>query len=273
MCMSLHAIGFACELTPVTSQFVAQAVRRASIMVPCAQGNYHIWKSHRGAEIWFHYPTPDARQRKADAKADASPSFDPIDDLKGITVSHRGLSSIVMRLAHSTPNSSRNPLEGVCVGTLEARRGKGRPTLFSFEHIGHALDPFIKPITARVQVIGLAHKIWAYPTEDQLMRAMPDKRLIGRGALMAVTPGEVREVNLVYRSKPNTLWLCTGLVKRSMRLVNPETQQPYVWLLLDTERGDIDLLASPDVIEGDISTGHMLQAVVSMAGRVLERLS
>ncbi len=46
----------------------------------------------------------------------------------------------------------------------------------------------------------------------------------------------------------------------------------YYWLLVNTERGEVDVVANPDQIEGDISSGHSVQAIVSMVGRIIERV-
>ena len=188
-----------------------------------------------------------------------------------MTIFHRGASDIKVRLDRRMAISKQNPLDGVCLAYLDDLKGGGRPAPFVFEQVGFAADPFSSAIQARVQILGLAHKVWAYPSERDYLAATPAKRLVGRGALTMVEPEEVADAGLVYKTKPATLWLVTGLIRRSIRMTNPLTGTSYAWMLLATDRGEIDLVANPAVIDGDISVGHTLQTVATMVGRIIAR--
>lgn len=275
MCTRLHAIGFPCEMDRRTAEFVGRAALASKRRIQCADGEYRIWRSSAGAEIWLHYPKRRAKLSGGTAKTDAGEAakpFDPIDDLMGLSVTHAGASDVRMTLARSLRIAAGNPLDGVCVATLGSRRAGEKSIAFSFEHIGFGADRLSAPVEARVQLTGLAQKVWAYPTEGGYLEATPAHRLIGRGAIADVKVGDLPELAMIYRPKPGCLWLVTGVVRRSVRLVNPVTSAPYYWLQLETDRGDIDVVANPMVIDGDVSQGHSVQAVVSMAGRILERL-
>ncbi|MFM9939268.1 MAG: hypothetical protein ACKVP7_07220 [Hyphomicrobiaceae bacterium] len=255
-------------MTPVTAEIVARVTEHESRRINCLLGQYRVWQSIQGAEIWFQYPAP-----LDDLKTARDPRlFHHINDLKGISVFHRGAGSIRMHLVQSVHVSRTNRLDGMCHAHLPAKSGKGRTVPFKFEHIGFALDPVMAPTLARVQITGLAHKARAFASEAEYLASASSKRLIGRGALMQVEPNEVPDVDLIYQTKPGALWLVTGIIRRSIRMTNPETGAPYVWILLETDRGDFDIVVNPEKVSGDTSTGHTLLAVVSMAGRILERL-
>lgn len=247
-----------------TADAIAEMSRAATKVLTCGSGEYRIWRSNPGAEIWLHYPRLGGRG--------AGRSLDPVDDLKGMSVYHRGASSLMLRI-DSVTCSRVNPLDGVCLATIEARQGKGKPAPFTFEMLGAAMETVTRPTRAKVALTGLAHKVWAFPSENAYLAATPPRRLLGRGALTVVKPEEVPDVNLIYRTKPGTLWLITGTVKRSIRLVNPITRAPYVWMSLDTDRGEIDLVANPSVIDGDVSSGHTVQTLTAMVGRVIEKVA
>jgi hypothetical protein len=244
-----------------TADFVVRVATSSSKIIASRAGDYRVWRSPAGAEVWLHYPG-----------CDTAKSFKPIDDLKGLSVLHRGASDVRMQILRSVAVSPANPLDGVCEVVLEARSGRGRPMPFSCEHVGFAVDALKGAARARVQISGCAHRIWSYPNELAYLAGAPSRRLVGRGSMMEVLPGEVPDIDLIYRTKPRALWLVTGMVRRSIRLTNPVTGSAYAWLLVETDRGDIDIIANPSVIEGDVSIGHTLLAVASMAGRVLERL-
>jgi len=263
VCTRLHAIGFGCEMTRDVADAVASIAHSKGRRLPCSQGEYRTWVSTKGAEIWLHYPRS--------GNDDAASALDPIDDLKGMTIFQRGSGAINMRIHRRM--TWENPLDGVCIANLPLLKGKGRGMPFVFEQVGFGLDTAAPPYDARVQLCGLAHRLWAYETERDFLRALPSKRLISRGAIAAMQPDEVRDVGLIYRTKPGALWLVTGVVLKSIKLRNPLADRDYYWLFLETDRGDIDIVANPAVIEGDISTGHTVQTVVSVAGRILDRNS
>ncbi len=267
-CSRLHAIGFACELTRATAEFIARIAKDDSKRIRCRTGEYRVWQLPRGAEIWLHYPWPVGCLRPAN---DQHP-FDPISDLKGLSAFHSGASSIEMLLERSVVASASNRLDGVCCASLPAIQGRGRAVPFTFEQIGFAIDPVEQPVRARVQISGLAHKVWAYESEKAYLAASPSRRLVGRGAMLPVEPDEIKDVRLLYRGHPETLWLVTGKVRRATRMVSAEVGTAYAWMLLETDRGDIDIIANPDVLFGNVAMGHTVVAVVSMTGRILERL-
>ncbi|MDX2158616.1 MAG: hypothetical protein SFW09_19115 [Hyphomicrobiaceae bacterium] len=272
MCTRLHAIGFPCEMDRRTAEFIGTAALNAKRRIACAEGEYRIWRSPAGAEIWLHYPSRDRPFSRTGGSAGTPSGFDPIGDLMGMTVVHAGASVMRMRLARVLRVSKDNPLDGTCVAMLGSQRSSDKPIAFTFELVGYAETRHATGAEARVRVTALAQWVWAFAREDAYLAATPSHRLIGKGAMAQAEPGMLPDAPLIYRPKPGTLWLVTGEVRRSVRLVNPVTRAPYYWVLLATDRGDIDLVASPDRIEGDVSDGHTLQAVVTTAGRIIEEL-
>ena len=249
-----------------TADAIAGIARSKGRRIVCPDGEYRAWLSPGGAEIWLHYPNgpdePGGTQRQVE----------PIDDLKGITVFQRGAGTIRMRVHRRLSWKPENALDGVCIASLPALRRKGRALPFVFEQVGYAVEPMPTPFDARVQVAGLAHRVWAYDTEAEFLRAIPSRRLVGRGAIVAMDPDEVADARLIYRTKPGALWLVTGVIQKAIQLRNPLAGSPYYWLLVETDRGAIDVVANPGVIEGDVSVGHTIQSVVSMVGRIVERV-
>ena len=279
LCTRLHAIGFPCEIDHATAKTIAGISDNPTKRVTCAGGEYRIWRGGSGAEIWLHCPSvpaaatpaPPVKTPATFPLANTNP-LDGVDPVRGMTIFHRGASDITVKLDRSMALSKQNPLDGVCLAYLDDRNGKGRPAPFVFEQLGFAADRFTQSIRARVQILGLAQKAWAYASEKEYLAATPGKRLIGRGALTMVEPDDVKDAGLRYKTKPATLWLVTGEIRRSIRMTNPLTGASYAWVLLATDRGEIDLVASPEVIEGDISVGHIMQTVATMTGRIIARL-
>lgn len=267
VCTRLHAIGFGCEMDRSTADAIAGIARLKGKRIVCAEGEYRAWQSPAGAEIWLHYP----RSNKT-SEASSQRPVEPIDDLKGITVFQRGSGTISMRVHRRMSWKPENALDGVCIASLPALRRKGRALPFVFEQVGYGVEDPPTPFDARVQVAGLAHRVWAYDTEAEFLRAIPSRRLVARGSIVAMDPDEVADARLIYRTKPGALWLVTGVIQKSIQLRNPLTDSPCYWLLVETERGNIDVVTNPGVIEGDVSIGHTIQTVVSMVGRIVQKI-
>jgi hypothetical protein len=274
VCTRLHAIGFPCEVDRQTAKFIADVAASAKRRVASSQGEYRIWRSPAGAEIWLHY-ADTARSRPAAAgvwETGAAPKpFDAIEDLSGMSVVHGGTSDVRMRLVRAIATSSKNPLDGLGIGTLASKRPEDRPIVFTFELLGFALERIARPTEVRVQLTALAQQVWGYPSEAAYLAETPGRRLIARGAVADVAPADLADLQLIYQPKSGSLWLLTGDVIQSMRLINPVTSAPYCWISLATDRGNFDVVANPSIIQGDISDGHVVQALVSVTARLLKR--
>ncbi len=275
MCTRLHAIGFSCEMDQQAARFITDTAANPRQTIAHAAGEYRIWRGRTGAEVWLHYPAKRPGRRLRLNPHDAAPPgttrpFDPIDDLMGIGVFHAGRSAIRMRIARTLRINDTNPLEGVCVAALPSARPGEKPIAFTFELMDFAAHRRLIDVDAKVQISAVAQKVWAYPSEHAYLNATPAHRLIGRGAIVDVDSTDVPDVTLVYRPKPATLWLTTGEIRRSTRLLNSHTRRPYYLIDLATDRGAIDLVASPDIIDGDVSTGHTIQVLATLSGRIIE---
>ena len=111
-------------------------------------------------------------------------------------------------------------------------------------------------------------RVWAYKDAATYSRETPGNRRIQAGSISPVTEADVPEVKLSYRQSPITLGLATGTVRRAIRHLNPETREPYYWMLLETKRGTIDVVANPSQVHGDISEGNVAQVCGSFLARL-----
>lgn len=259
--MRLHAIGFPCEMDARTAQFLATTVAPSRRRLPCPAGEYRVWRSPGGAEIWMH--------AKSSATTPGRSRSDAIDHLSGMTVTHHGPSEVPLRLMRLMPANPRNPLEGVAIGLAPSRRNGEKPIALSFELTGFATETLDRPREVRARLTGLAQRVWAFATEAQLLEHCPPYRLMGAGGVADIEPKDLPDVPLIYRPMPGTYWLISGIVRRSVRLVNAWTGMPYALISLETDRGLFDVVANSGIIEGDISDGHVLQAAVVLTGRLV----
>lgn len=223
-----------------------------------------MWRSPVGAELWFHYPARHSGRDKPPSAATID-----IGGLEAITPFHRGQSRIPIRIGRIMTLDQDNPLEGACLAWMPAGSKAGKDQAFVVELVPFALQPLKRrQSTAEAQLICFAHALWAHASTEAYLASTPKNRRTRVGTFSPVTETDVPEVRLTYRYSPITLALMTGIVRQSIRLLNPVTDAPYYWLSLETRRGTFDVIVNPSQIAGDISEGNIAQVCGSFVGRL-----
>lgn len=267
MSTRLHALGFAVDWTPELLGQLDVLAASKSKLVGAAKGNYRVWRSQQGAELWFHYPR---RHTSTAGSAEGAKQLPQSERPVAVTPFHRGLSACQIKVGRHLAVDRVNPLEGSCMAWLPPPAAGGQEQVVVLELSPYGLQPLrTPPYTATAQIVCLAHAAWAYKDVADYAAATPVNRRIHFGSVRSITAASVPEVKLSYTASPITLGLLTGTVKRSIRHANPITGEPYYWLLVGTKRGAIDVIANPTQVQGDISEGNIVQ----VCGSLLARLS
>ncbi len=237
-----------------------------SKLVGASRGNYRVWRSQQGAELWFHYPQRPLQQRHLAKDKPAQP--EPARPV-AVTPFHRGLSSCPIKIGRYLAVDRVNPLEGSCMAWLPPPPGGGHEQVIVLELAPYGLQPLrTPPHTTTAQIVCFAHAVWAFKDATAYSRETPSNRRIQAGSVSPVTESDVPEIKLSYRQSPITLALATGTVRRAIRHINPETREPYYWMLLETKRGSFDVIANPAEVQGDISEGNTAQVCGSFLARL-----
>ncbi len=266
MSTRLHALGFASEWTAEMISLIEMLAAKKSKLVGASKGNYRLWRSQQGAELWFHYPARQAATRSARSEQSELPlSERPI----AVTPFHRGLSSCPIKIGRYLSLDRINPLEGSCMAWLPAPPGGGREQVIVLELAPYGLQPLrTPPYETTAQIVCFAHAVWAHRDVATYIRETPSNRRIREGSINPVSEADVPEVKFSYRQSPITLGLATGTVRRAIRHINPATREPYYWILLETRRGTIDVIVNPAQVSGDISEGNIAQVCGSLLARL-----
>ena len=266
MSTRVHALGVASEWTADMLSQVEMLAANRSKLVGASKGNYRLWRSQQGAELWFHYPARLAATRSTPADQPELPLPDrPI----AVTPFHRGLSNCPIKIGRYLSLDRVNPLEGSCMAWLPPPSGGGREQVMVLELAPFGLHPLrAPPFVTTAQIVCFAHAAWAYPDAATYSRETPGNRRIQEGSINPVTEADVPEVKLSYRQSPITLGLATGIVRRAIRHINPATREPYYWMLLETKRGKIDVIVNPAQVAGNISEGSVTQVCGSFLARL-----
>lgn len=270
MSTRLHALGFPAEWTSKMLAEVETLAASRSRLVGAARGNYRVWRSQQGAELWFHYPQRNTKESPRASAAGSKPPAPADARPVAVTPFHRGLSNCKIKVGRYLSLDRVNPLEGSCMAWLPPPPAGGQEQVIVLELAPYGLQPLrTPPYTTTAQIVCFAHAVWAFKDPITYSRETPSNRRIQAGSFSPVTEADVPEVKLSYRQSPITLGLATGVVRRAIRHMNPETREPYYWLLLETKRGSFDVVANPLQVQGDISEGNVAQ----VCGSFLARLS
>lgn len=266
MSTRLHAMGFPAEWTPEMLTHIETLAASRAKLVGAAKGNYRVWRSQQGAELWFHYPQRTLRERLTAGDMPPKPASPrPV----AVTPFHRGLSSLPIKIGRYLSVDRVNPLEGSCMAWLPPPASGGQEQVIVLELAPYGLHSLRSPpYTTTAQIVCFTHAVWAFRDAAAYSRETPSNRRIQAGSISPVTEADVPEVKLNYRQSPITLGLATGTVRRAIRHINPETREPYYWMLLETKRGAFDVVANPSHVQGDISEGNIAQVCGSFLARL-----
>ena len=213
-------------------ELAAGAIERLS----CPPGDYAIWRSRTGAEIWFHlgvFGTED------DAR-----------DIHGLTPFFEGASDVAVEITERVQRPDDNPFEGQLVARLcLARRRADQPdapvagtpadTRFTFDAIdfaAHADRPL--PFVCQARLVALASSI------------------------RTITVGEPAGVFSTTRLSGETLEI--------RRLQNEASGGRFVALVLDCAGTTIDVVAEAGLVPGDLEPGAAIEVDGRLFGRLMD---
>jgi hypothetical protein len=263
MASNLSSIGF--HFTDAEA-FQLEMIRLAADTIErleCEAGSYAIWRSRTGAEIWFHLPLFGDEDHAA--------------DIEGLTPWLEGDSEVRLEIRRRI----RRPADNAFEGAFEAWLGSGgndddggtdHPIVFDavdFDaHAGRAL-----PFDCGVRLTGFARSLRAFADEaafDAAQRGSSgnDRAVLASCAfvpigMFAASAGDRRAV-------ATSDALLTGTVLAHRRLVNEASGSAFHRLLVRSLACDIDIVADPDVVAGEIEVGGCVEVACPLFGRLLD---
>jgi hypothetical protein len=223
--------------------------------VEAGHGTYVRWSTNTGAELWL--------------------KFDRDRSFIGVDPHFSGAARMRIRLEDRVERADRTVLDGAFYGWPDPSGSD--PELGDYPLVFDAPDYDLYgalelPAVVDVQLAAFALVLKAFSNDEQYAASRA-------GAMMAVEsffPSGLfenktgQEGELVPAEQPQALVVLSGRVLNTSQLTNPATRSQYFWARVRTYGGEIEVVASPDVVEGTLIQGGVINGLFWLSGLLLE---
>jgi hypothetical protein len=257
MASNMSTIGFAFASDDAFRDVMIELVTEAREYHACPPGEYAIWRSRTGAEIWFHIEGTDAAGVNERAIAGLTPFYESGRATQLV------LTAIVERPGD---NAFEGAFQAQVGGTGD---GAGVPLVFDAVNFA-AVSGSKLPARVKVRLSGFARELKAYPDEAAYDAAQTREPSFAAQSFVPIgmfaRAGDEGEPG----RPPSSHAALTGRVVEARRLENEATGRTFQWLAVETLGMTIDVVADPSVVAGDVIDGGTIEAAVLLFGRVMD---
>lgn len=278
MASNLSTIGFDLSDNAALQELVIRLANAATAGLSSPVGDYVIWRSRTGAEIWFHLAPG------------ASSSEDTPREIIGLTPYFESRYATAIRLTSKIARPTDNPFEGAfCAwvtppeseaapppsdpsdpGGIGSEEGS-YPLVFDCVDFAVHADRSL-PASCRAKLTGFARELRVFPDEAAFEAAQPPENGFAPQSFFPVGLFAASDAldETGQPAAPSSNALFNGRIVDHKLLTNEETGTSFYWLAIETLDAIFDVVAHPDVVKGQIATGAVAQAACWMFGRLLE---
>lgn len=254
MASNFDSIGLGVSNETALGDLVVRLASAAKERLVTDAGEYAIWRSRTGAELWVHL-------------GPVAGGDDAEREIIGVTPFFEGRSEVVLNLDAVLKRPDDNGHEGAFQGWVchDSDDDLGAYSLIfdAVDFAAHENCPL--PTLRHVRLTGFARAIVVCDdtaVEGQVPAAEPGQRSFCSTG--TITGEQSPQAN------PGTGAYLTGKVTDFACLVNEATGEPFTWLLVDSWLASFDIVAAPPVISGTISVGATVQVDCAMFGRIID---
>lgn len=242
MASNLACIGFhfaaGAQFQEAMLELAADAVERLG----CPAGDYAIWRSRTGAEIWFHLV---AFGEETDTR-----------DIVGLTPFFEGHSEVRLQIAERIVRDDEdNAFEGrFRAVVLDGPNNAMQPAIVVVEAVDFAAhDRRAIPFDAAARLIGFAHTLVAISSAPA---AGSGQALLESAIAPAATVGKLTRFS--------------GRILQHHRHVNEVTGHDFIWMLIECAGVAVDVVAAPELLSGTIADGGYVEGTCVLFARLMD---
>lgn len=255
MASNFDCIGLGVSNEAALGDLVVRLASAAKERLVTDAGEYAIWRSRSGAELWVHLGPKEGGD-------------DAEREIIGVTPFFEGRSEVLLNLDEVFRRPDDNSHEGAFQGWVchDADDDRGAYSLIfdAVDFAAHGNSPL--PALRHVRLTGFARAIVVGDepgTEGQVPAAE-------RGQKSFCSTGTFTGEPSSPSTSGATGAYLTGQVNDFACLVNEATGEQFTWLLVDSWLASFDIVADPGVITGNISVGATVQVDCAMFGRIMD---
>ena len=274
MASNLTTIGLDGGTTDSFDKLMQHLVGAARERLASDPGDYSIWRSATGAEVWFHV----TGTREADGRLQDG-------EIIGFTPFFEGMSDVDIEIDAGFQRPGENPFEGAFRAWVAPDPANGRGVhQIVFDCIDFAAHRNRElPIRCHAKLTAFARHITAYADENDYYDCQfENQKHTGRafialglhGAGTDAGRGHVHDSALTLdvalsATLPSSDATLVGAVEHRL-LTDPDGGAPFYWLLVDSLGATFDVVADPSIITGSIVDGSTVDVRCVMFGRLID---
>jgi hypothetical protein len=224
---------------------------QTSPLIGTELGGYVRWLCGSGPELWLQ--------------------VDEYRQIVGIGPHFTGNALMSVLLERRMATSDPGPMSGCFYAWADPDNSDSEPGRYPF--IFDAPDylcqtDFLLPQRTQVQLAGFAVMLKAYRTDAEFETAR-----VGKAEL---PPEMFLPAGLIYADPedpepPQSVSVVTGRVLQTALLTNPITKLPFYWAHIKTLGGEIDLVAHPSILEGNLVEDGVILSCCRLTGRIVHQ--
>jgi hypothetical protein len=274
---NLTTIGLVFDTEASFDDLMQRLASSANERLASDPGDYAIWRSRTGAEVWFHV----TGTREPDGQLQDN-------EIIGFTPFFEGTSDIDIEINASFQRPGENPFEGAFKAWVAPGPGNGvgvHPIVFDCVDFAAHRNREL-PIRCHARLTAFARHLTAYRDEaDYYARQTEDlnrgaRAFIPLGLFQAAPRGDTadaaRAVNHApgatppETTAPSSNALLTGTVIEHQIMTDEDSGAEFHWLLVDSLGATFDVVADLSVVAGTIVEGGIVEVGGVMFGRLID---
>ncbi|SDP58349.1 hypothetical protein SAMN04488061_3407 [Filomicrobium insigne] len=233
MASNFDCIGLGVTNAAELGDLVVRLAGEAGERLVTDAGEYAIWRSRTGAELWIHLGAAEDGER----------------EIIGLTPFFEGRSEMSLDVERAITRPHDNAYEGAFLGAVRTHAGGQSPLIFdAVDFAAHSTRPL--PARWLVRLTGFARRV-------DLLEEVGDH---ARGELAAT--GAATEGEATAR--------VVGQIAGCETLINEATGHSFCWLFIDGADVSIDVVAPLDLLHGDIKLGGTVKVDCALFGRIID---
>ncbi len=257
MASNMSTIGFVFASDDEFHDTMIRLVTEAREYHACPPGEYAIWRSRTGAEVWFHIEGTDAVGVNERAIAGLTPFYE------GGHTTQLVITDIINRDGY---NAFEGAFQAQVGGTGD---DAGFPLVFDAVNFSAYRDRKL-PARLRVRLTGFARELKAYQTEAEYYAAQTREPAFASKSFVPIGMFSSEPENAAGKQAPSSYAALTGRVREARMLENEATGRKFQWLSVESLEIPIDIVADPDVISGDVVEGATVEVISYLFGRIMD---